>query len=145
MKLRTLTSLPCIIGVVRDCWHLGSFSVFPLRRSWGNSPPNTFLMETCPDDRHIILLSRNWANALKQGLVVSCDEIGARFGLSGGRVRQIVRLSKLHPTITTFLAGLRGKENLKHFSEHRLRDVIALPRDQQVKRFQEGFSGKIGP
>jgi hypothetical protein len=96
-------------------------------------------MEICPEDRHIIILSQNWEKALKQGLVGSCTEIGERFGLSGGRVRQIVRLSKVHPKIVGVLAGVRGKENLRRFSERRLRTVISLPQSQQLERFEEEF------
>ena len=105
---------------------------------------DTILMKSCPDDQHIIHLAMNWAEALKQGLVGSCAEIGDRLELSDGRVRQIVRLSKMHPRIVDFLSSLCGEGNLKRFSDRRLRSVISVPKDQQLERFQIAFAAKIG-
>ena len=70
-------------------------------------------------------------------------EIGDRLGLSDGRVRQIVRLSKMHSRIIDFLSSLHGEENLKRFSEHRLRSAISVPKDQQLERFQKAFGLEI--
>ena len=41
-------------------------------------------MKSCPEEKHIIHLSQNWDEPLKQGLVGSRTEIGAKVGLSDG-------------------------------------------------------------
>ena len=143
MKLPTLVALPCLIGVVRDSWNQGILAVHPLRHRWGDAPENTFLMDSCPEEKHIIHLALNWREALKAGLVCSCAEIGQRVGLSGGRIRQIVRLANLHPDIVFFLKSLRSEANLKAFSEHRLRTIFLLPQVQQLDTFRLQFGAEI--
>ena len=143
MKLRTLAALPCLIGVVRDSWNQGILAVHPVRRTWGDYTENTFLMDSCPEEKHIIHPALNWRKALQAGLVDSCDEIGQHVGLSDGRVRQIVRLAGLHPKIVRFLYALRGKVALKAFSEHRLRTISPLSQGQQVNAFRAQFGAEM--
>ena len=42
-RMRTLKALPCLIGVVRDSWQQGYFSVHPIRKEWVEKPaPRSF-------------------------------------------------------------------------------------------------------
>jgi len=86
-----------MIGVARDTWGQSESVVYPVRSSWGNPPEQSSILDGCPAGKHIIHLSLNWAKALESGFVGSCAEIGARVGLTDGRVRQVVRLASLHP------------------------------------------------
>ena len=144
MELRTLTALPCLIGVVRDSWNQGILGVHPVRQTWGGYTERTSLMESCPEEKHIIHLALNWRGALKAGLVDSCTEIGQRVGLSDGRVRQIVRQANLHSEIVAFLQSLRGKPAVRAFSEHRLRTILPMPLGQQVNAFRLQFGANMG-
>ena len=100
-------------------------------------------MTECPRDRHLIHLSQNWSEALKLGLVESSTEIAEQCGLTSGRVRQIVRLSAIDPRITEFLASLKGKAALRGFSETRIRFIVAMPREEQMSKFEEAFGIRL--
>ena len=143
MGLRTLSALPCIVGVVRDSWSQGCFSVYPLRQSWANTPTGTPLMKSCPAGKHIIHLGRNWSDALKTGLVGSSTEIANLCGLTSGRVRQIVRLAGIDQGIVEFLAELDGRTALKGYSEKRIRFIAALPHAEQMERFEREFGVRL--
>lgn len=143
MRLRTLTALPYLIGVIRDSWSQGAYCVHPLGERWSAPSPEFHLMTECPRDRHLIHLSQNWSEALKLGLVESSTEIAEQCGLTSGRVRQIVRLSAIDPRITEFLASLKGKAALRGFSETRIRFIVAMPREEQMSKFEEAFGIRL--
>ena len=100
-------------------------------------------MTECPQERHLIHLSQNWSKALELGLVESSTELAERCELSSGRVRQIVRLSGLHPRIGRFLASLEGKRAIKGYSENRIRFIVATPQEEQVKQFEQSFGVEL--
>lgn len=139
MKLRTFAPISCLVGVVRDTWKDGTELAHPVRRKWRDDPPPMELLLSCPPGKHLIHLSQNWSEALKSGLVGSSTEIAEKVGFTSGRVRQIVRLSRLDPTITEFLFALNGKEALQGFSETSIRRLIGLPREMQVSSFERDF------
>jgi site-specific DNA recombinase len=138
-KLRTFAPISCLVGVVRDTWKDGTELAHPIRRKWRDEPPAMELLLACPPGKHLIHLSQNWRQALETGLVASSTEIAEKCGLTSGRVRQIVRLSGLDPTITEFLAALNGKKALRGFSEPSVRRLVGLPREMQVHRFEKEF------
>ena len=144
MGLRTLTALPCIVGVVRDSWTQGCFSVYPLHRSWAVPASNASLMRICPDGRHIVHLSQNWAKALYSGLVGSSADIAKQVGLTPGRVRQILWLAGLEPGIRDFLASLEGRRALRRYSEKRIRAILGLSGLEQIEAFEDRFGVKLG-
>ena len=144
MGLRTLAALPCIVGVVRDSWTQGCFSAYPLGRSWAIPASDTPLMKSCPDGRHIVHLSQNWAEALNSGLVGSSADIAKQVGLTPGRVRQILWLAALEPEIRGFLASLEGRRALRGYSEKRIRPIVALSGLEQIEAFENRFEIKLG-
>lgn len=145
MGLRTLAALPCIVGVVRDSWTQGCFSVYPLRRSWAVPASDTLLMKSCPNGRHIVHLSQNWAEALNTGLVGSSGDIAKQVGLTPGRVRQILWLAALEPEIRGFLASLEGRRAITGYSEKRIRPILALSGSEQIEAFEDRFGVRLSP
>lgn len=142
--MRTLSALPCIIGVVRDSWKQGYFSVYPIRKDWADLPTEDNLLLKCPEGLHTIHLSENWSEALKAGLVGSSTEISELSGLSSGRVRQIIRMSNMRPEIVSHLKGLHGKKALRKYSQRQVQAISAARLEDQVKLFEEAFSVKLG-
>jgi hypothetical protein len=94
MKLRTFAPISCLVGVIRDTWKDGMKLAHPIRRKWQDDPPPMELLLARGPGVDLIHLSQNWAYALETGLVASSTEIAEKVGLTSGRVRQIVRLSK---------------------------------------------------
>jgi len=145
MKLRTLTTLPCIVGVVRDSWASQAYTVYPLKQACPVPESRTSLLKVCPKDRHLIHLSLNWSEALTSGSLSSASEIAECCDLSSGRVRQILRLSGIHPEIAEFLMRLRGRKALRGFSEKRIRFILLMPRMEQIECFEWNFNVKLRP
>ena len=77
---------------------------------------------------------------MNSALIESCNEIGQRVGRSGGYVRQIAHLQS---EIVSFLKALHGKDDLKTFSNRRLRTIALLPPDQQLEAFQDQFGTEL--
>ena len=143
-RMRTLTALPCYIGVVRDSWQQGYFSVYPLRKDWVEIPKESELWLKCPDGRHLVHLSENWSNALNAGLVGSSADIAEQVGLSSSRVRKIIRLKNLPLEVFDYLKGLSNPRAIKKYSEKRLGSIAANRDADQLKLFEQAFSVKIG-
>mgnify|MGYP005866690051 CR=1 FL=1 len=143
-RMRTLTALPCYVGVVRDSWQQGYFSVYPLRKDWVEIPEESELWLECPDGRHLVHLSENWSNALNAGLVGSSADIAEQVGLSSSRVRKIIRLKNLPLEVFDYLKGLSDPRAIKKYSEKRLGSIAAKRDADQLKLFEQAFSVKIG-
>jgi hypothetical protein len=143
--MRTLTALPCLIGVVRDSWQQGYFSVHPIRKEWVEMPDQCELLTECPEGRHLVHLSENWSNALKQGLVGSSTDIAEQVGLTSGQVRKIIRLKNLPLEVFDYLKGLDDPRAAKKYSHRRLSPIAAARDTDQLKLFEDAFSVKIEP
>ena len=139
MKQRTLASLPCLVGVHHDSWVRGSFVAHPIHGEWGLSSQNTRLMISCPKGKHIIHLSRNWAQVLKENPAYTTRDIAENVGVSPSRVRQIVRLANMDGKIVNFLMKLRGKPTVRGFSENRLRKIVPLNPKEQTEIFRKEY------
>ena len=142
-RMRTLTALPCLIGVVRDSWQQGYFSVHPIRKEWVEMPNQSELLTECPENRHQVHLSENWSNALKQGLVGSSADIAEQVGMTSGQVRKIIRLNNLPLEVFDYLKGLDDPRADKKYTQRRLSSIAAARDANQVKLFEEAFSVKI--
>lgn len=142
--MRTLTALPCFIGVVRDSWQQGYFSVHPRRKEWAEIPKQYELLAECPEGRHLVHLSENWSSALKQGFMGSSTDIAEQVGLTSGYVRKIIRLKNLPREVFDYLMGLDDPKTVQKYSERRLRSIVAARRADQLRLFEEAFSVKIG-
>ena len=102
-------------------------------------------MTGCPKGRHLVHLSENWSNALKQGLVGSSTDIAEQVGMTSGHVRKIIRLKNLPLEVFDYLKGLDDPRNVKKYSQRRLNPIAATRDADQVKLFEDLFSVKIEP
>ncbi|MDA7868096.1 hypothetical protein N9A62_03780, partial [Akkermansiaceae bacterium] len=75
----------------------------------------------------------------------SSSDIATLAGLTSGRVRQILWLSKLELKIINFLVNLNGKKDLGRFSEKRIRPILELSGEEQIEAFESKFGIKLTP
>jgi hypothetical protein len=75
---------------------------------------------------HVIHTAIRWKASIENGEVRSLSEIAMREGLSRARVTQIMNLLKLSPEMSTFLLGLDDPEEIRKYSERRLRGSQSL-------------------
>jgi len=88
---------------------------------------------------------------LNDGSATSCSEIAKMEGLTRARVIQIMNLLKLPPEWKAFLSGLDDPEDIRKYSERKLRnyqssDLAHKPppiRKKEVPKPEEKSSGKI--
>ena len=55
--------------------------------------------------------------------------------MSPGRVREILRLTKLHPDIQSDILRMDRKKAVRRYPEQILRKLTSIPREQQVERY----------
>ena len=139
--MRTLTALPCLIGVVRDSWLQGYFSVHPIRKEWVKIPSQGELLRECPESRHQVHLSENWSNALKQGLAGSSTDIAEQVGMTSGQVRKIIRLNNLPLEVFDYLKGLDDPRSVKKYSQRQLSSIAAARDADQDNKHQHAVPG----
>lgn len=108
-------------------------------------PDQCELLTESPKGRHLVHLSENWSNALKQGLVGSSTDIAEQVGLTSGQVRKIIRLKNLPLEVFDYLMGLDDPRAAKKYSHRRLSSIAATRDADQVKLFEDAFSVKIEP
>ena len=108
-------------------------------------PKQGELMCECPKGRHLVHLSENWSNALKQGLVGSSTDIAEQVGMTSGHVRKIIRLKNLPLEVFDYLKGLNDPRSVKKYSQRRLNPIAAAIGTDQRKSFEQAFSIKIEP
>jgi hypothetical protein len=73
--------------------------------------------------KHIIHKAFLWKKMLDEGEVGSLNEIAAREGVTRARVTQIMNLLKLPGEMQDFLFGLDDPEEIRKYSERRLRSI----------------------
>ncbi len=75
---------------------------------------------------------------------ISSAHIAKEAGVTPGRVRQILRLTRLDPSIQTSILALRGEVADRQYPERFLRTLIVLPPDEQVERMVRFHSDSFG-
>jgi hypothetical protein len=75
--------------------------------------------------RHIIHKAIGWEKMLDDGEVGSLSEIGEKEGLTRARVTQIMNLLKLPLEWKEFLLGLESPNEIRKYSERKLRNYQA--------------------
>ena len=70
---------------------------------------------------HVIHTAVRWKASLESGQMLSLSQIARREGLSRARVTQIMNLLKLSSDLRKFVLGLDDPEEIRRYSERRLR------------------------
>ena len=98
------------------------------------------LASRCLDaDRHQnpVINAAEWRRFLETSTLFSVSDLAAAQNLTPGRVRQYLRLLQLPTEALEFLRSLRSRADLRHFSEHKLREIVSLPAEYRGDAFQE--------
>ena len=75
---------------------------------------------------------------LQQKVVRNKSELAQREGVSSARITQFLNLLSLAPEIKECLANLSDQQQIKFFTERRLRKIATLKNhEKQLKRFQQ--------
>lgn len=132
------TEVEVIAGLLGMDWSTGGFAVHPFKldecRLEGSSGRVKF---TLYKKRHILATTLQWRKQLDENPHLGTRDIASQIGVSVIRIRQILRLSKLHPSIQAYILSLPGKEASPGFSEHALRELVALQPEEQLIRFRQ--------
>jgi len=102
MKKRTISVILSDVIVRHDDWESQAFI-----RKFGELPERKqFQLLTQIDlkpNQHLMHLSNNWTEAISKGVFENSEDLAEQIGLSGGRVRQILRFQKLSEEIQKVL------------------------------------------
>lgn len=95
--------------------------------------------------KHTIHRALKWQKMIDEGEVKSLSEIAKKEGLTRARVTQIMNLLKLPPTFQLFLFELKDPDEIRKYSEKKLRSLIPAlpPYDNSEKSADEIISSLI--
>jgi hypothetical protein len=102
-----------------------------------NNPRPAAEISLTASARHPIHAALDWEQALKEGRFSSLAEMARARGLTRARVTQIMNLLKLPDELITFLLGLTDPEDIKKYSERRLRRLLLTPNSAPPKGMSE--------
>jgi hypothetical protein len=63
------------------------------------------------------------------------EKVGEQFGVSRVRIHQMLNLLKLDQRIIHYLMKITNTRQRNYWSEHRLRKLTLLPKENQYKKF----------
>lgn len=87
---------------------------------------------------NVFLRAKRYQRLLHRKAVKNKSELAQREGVSRARITQILDLLKLAPEIKGYLGSLTDQDQIKFFTERRLRKVTTLKdHKKQLKRFEQ--------
>ena len=93
--------------------------------------------------KHLLATAIEWKAILAENPHVSSADIAKEVGITAGRVRQILRVTKLHPELQADILSLSKRAARKSYPEVILRQLTVLPVDQQLERYAAIRSKKL--
>lgn len=84
---------------------------------------------------HLLATAINLKAILAENPHVSSADIAKEVGITAGRIRQILRFTKLHPEIQADILRLSKRAARKHYPEVILRQLTVLQIDQKMERY----------
>ncbi len=86
--------------------------------------------------RNPVCLAREWKKAMESGKYASQTALARELGVSRVRVTQVLRLLRLAPEVQEKIADLGDPLTSPIITERKLRPLVSLPRDEQIKIFR---------
>ncbi len=86
---------------------------------------------------HPIVRALKWQQMLDEKVVPHRFALAAKMGVTPGAVTKVLRLMKLLPEIQGYLASLKSRPELWHFSLTRMGSLAALPAELQRSAFDK--------
>ncbi|QYY34823.1 hypothetical protein [Ruficoccus sp. ZRK36] len=135
-QLRTHFTQFFNVAVIMDDWGEGSVLLSPgsirraLLKRTSRLPKFRF-----DSSKHILQISMEWKQQEAEYQTISSSDIAKQVGLSPGRVRQILRLSNLHPAVQAQTLDLIAQHGKSVVPERLLRHVQRLPLATQFYEF----------
>lgn len=87
--------------------------------------------------KHILQTALGWKTQILLYQFISSTEIANQVDLSSGRVRQILRLTNLHPDVQSRILNLVKSKGKHAVPERFLRRILKAPKAQQMQRFEQ--------
>lgn len=135
--IRTRMTQYLIAGTVSHAWENDTFIAHPFRL--GEiflRPHNSIISFKVLKSRHLLETAIDWRKKRQSSPCVQTAYIAKEAGLSTGRVRQILRLNKLHPKIQAEILSLPPKKAKSRFNERVLRQLVPLSTERQLSQFE---------
>lgn len=85
--------------------------------------------------KHLLATAIEWRTILADNPHVSSADIAKEVAITAGRVRQILRFTKLHPELQADILSLSKRAARKRYPEVILRQLTVLPVGQQLERY----------
>ena len=138
--MRTWMGLELLAGVPHDRWRSHPYLVWPIAAFVPEVDIELTPREQSVHSEHPVSLALKWRHLLDSEPSLTPATIARTQGISPSRIRQILRLATLAPEILETLQAMSSSE-LKKLGETRLRPLVPLSRDEQLKSFNELASG----
>lgn len=127
-----------VIRLIGYDWSVGGFAVHPFKLDERRLEASAGRVKfTLYKKRHILATALHWRQQLDDNPHLGTRDIATQIRVTVIRIRQILRLAKLHPTIQEHILSLPYKQANRSFSEHALRELVALTREEQLSRFSQ--------
>jgi hypothetical protein len=125
-----------IVGVVSSDWANGSFVIHPFQtgREVMERAANRKRFTLDPR-KHILATALEWKAVMDGDPYISSGVIAHELKLTPSRIRQILRLTRLHPDIQKRLLEMPLEESLKKFSGRKLKKLSEMPPKAQLEEF----------
>lgn len=126
-----------VVGTVLNNWEDGNIVVHPFRLG------EAVIMESKKQQtfrilkgKHLLETALDWKAKMALNRSVQTGYISECAGVSDGRVRQILRLAKLHENIQAEILSLPPQKAKKRFPEKLLRQWTPLSPENQLAQFE---------
>lgn len=126
-----------VVGTVLNNWEISAMIVHPFRLGEAvieqSKKQLTFHIFK---RKHLLETALDWKAKIDANLSIQTASISEMAGITDSRVRQILRLTKLHQDIQKAILALSPNEAKKCFPEKLLRTWTPLPIEDQLSQFR---------
>ena len=126
-----------IVGIIGSDWENSSFVVHPFR-------VGEQILKLAKDvvhfriqrNKHLLVTAVDWGGKIAANPHIQTADVARMAACSTGRVRQILRLQRLHPDIQRAILAMPGKQAVKRFPERLMRTWVSMPANEQLSQFE---------